>query len=92
MHMASKDTKFKKGHPGGPGRPKGARNKVTDIYLDALASTTTDDVLQVVEKLKVSRPDAYLKLLSALVPRDLDINHSGNLSVSVIDYKDDSDS
>ena len=79
---------FKKGQGG---RPKGARNKVTKIYLDALAATDVDGVLEVVEKLKVSRPDAYLKLLGALVPKDLDINHSGSLSVSVIDYQDDTE-
>ena len=87
--MASKDTKFKKGSAGGPGRPKGARNKVTDIYLGALSKTTVDDVLQVVEKLKDTRPDAYLKLLGALVPKDMDVNLSGNINVSIVDYKDE---
>ena len=86
--MGSNSTSFKKGGTS-TGRPKGARNKVTKIYLDALACTTKAEVLQVVDKLKDKHPDAYLKHLGALVPKDLDINHSGNINVSVIDYQDD---
>ena len=86
--MPREDTQFKKGNKS-QGRKKGSRNKVTNIYLDALSKTTVDDVLQVVEKLRDTRPDAYLKLLGALVPKDLDINHSGNINVSIVDYKDE---
>ena len=81
--MASSGTSFKKGEGG---RPKGARNKVTKIYLDALACTTKAEVLQVVDKLKEKHPDAYLKHLGALVPKDLDVNLTGNINISVIDY------
>ncbi|KKK87150.1 hypothetical protein LCGC14_2756100, partial [marine sediment metagenome] len=41
---------------------------------------------EVIEKIKKSKPEAYLKFYAQLVPRDLDINHSGNINISVIDY------
>jgi len=81
--MASKDTKFKNGHAGGPGRPKGARNKITKKYLDSLLKAYDPEVI---EKIKKDRPDVYIKLYSQLVPKDLDVNLTGNINISVIDY------
>ncbi len=87
--MANKDTQFKEGHSGGPGRPKGARNKVTKAYLDAVAKSFAKNGPEVLEIIKEKRPDVYMKLVAALVPKDLDVNLSGNISISVIDYSED---
>ena len=85
--MAREDTQFKAGKSNpGKGRPKGARNKITKLYLDSLLKAYDPDVI---ESIKEKRPDVYLKLYSQLVPKDLDVNHSGNISISVIDYADD---
>ncbi len=80
---------FKPGNKAGKGRVKGSRNKLTKAYLDALAADFKDNGVQVIEKVRDKRPDAYLKAVGLLVPKDLDINHSGSLSVSVVDYQDD---
>ncbi len=87
--MASKDTQFKDGHSGGPGRPKGARNKVTQAYLEAVAKSFAKNGPEVLEIIKEKRPDVYMKLVAALVPKDLDVNHSGDLNVYVVAYQDD---
>jgi len=34
--MGSKDTQFKAGQSGGPGRPKGSKNKLAESYLHDL--------------------------------------------------------
>ena len=79
----SNATVFKKGEGG---RKKGSRNKITKKYLDALAKAFDPNVI---EKIKKTKPDVYIKLYSQLVPKDLDINHSGNISVTVVDYSED---
>lgn len=84
--MPSKDTQFKKGHKKQGGRGKGVRNKITKVYLDSLLKAYDPDVI---EKIKKTKPDAYLKHYSQLVPKDLDVNLSGNISISVVDYQDD---
>ena len=84
--MPCEDTQFKKGHSG---RPKGARNKVTKLYLDAVAESFAKNGPEVLEIIKEKRPDVYMKLVAALVPKDLDVNHSGDLNVYVVAYQDD---
>jgi len=87
--MGSKDTQFKDGHSGGPGRPKGARNKITKAYLDAVAKSFAKNGPEVLEIIKEKRPDVYMKLVAALVPKDLDVKHSGDLAIQVVNYTDD---
>ena len=84
--MSSTDTQFKKGNKAGKGRKKGSRNKITKKYFDTLDIAWDPDVI---EEIKKDRPDVYIKLYSQLVPKDLDINHSGNISISVVDYSED---
>ncbi len=87
--MGSKDTQFKAGSSGGPGRPKGARNKITKAYLDAVAKSFAKNGPEVLEIIKEKRPDVYMKLVAALVPKDLDVKHSGDLTIQVVNYTDD---
>ena len=85
--MAREDTQFRTGKANpSKGRVKGSRNKITKKYLDSLLKAYDPDVI---DKIKEKRPDVYIKLYSQLVPKDLDVNHSGNISISVIDYQDD---
>ncbi len=87
--MGSKDTQFKAGNSGGPGRQKGARNKITKAYLDAVAKSFAKNGPEVLEIIKEKRPDVYMKLVAALVPKDLDVKHSGDLAIQVVNYTDD---
>ncbi len=83
--MASKDTKFKNGHAGGPGRPKGSKNKVSKRVLNAIYKSL-EDADESLKLLKKGDLSAYWRIAAAQIPKDLDINHSGNISISVIDY------
>ena len=79
----NKATRFKKGEGG---RKQGSRNKITKKYLDTLVTAWDPDVI---EELKEKRPDVYIKLYSQLVPKDLDVKHSGSVNVTVVDYSED---
>ena len=62
--------RFITGNIGG-GRPKGARNKLTDLFV----STVTEDFQQhgasALESLRLSDPASYLRLIASVVPRGL---------------------
>ncbi len=85
--MPSSDTQFKKGNKG-PGRPKGSRNKITKKYLDDLVASYAEHGKEMIEKVRVDEPVVYLRLIAALVPKDLDIKHSGDVTVQIVNYGD----
>ena len=59
------DTRFKPGQSGNPaGRPKGARNKVTENLLEALASDFEAHGKEVIEKVRAEKPHDYLKIVA----------------------------
>lgn len=87
--MASKDTQFKAGQSGGPGRPKGSKNKVTEEFLRVLAADFKKHGKSVIERVREESPDVYLRLVAQLVPKDLDVKHSGDVNVQVVNYEDD---
>ncbi len=84
--MPREDTQFKKGEGG---RMKGARNKFSQAFIKDVAKSWAEHGVQTLETLREKRPDAYVKTAAALIPKDLDINHSGNINISVVDYQDD---
>jgi len=83
----AKDTRFQKGSTSN-GRPKGARNKFSQAFIRDVAKSWAEHGTETLEKLREKRPDAYVKTASALIPKDLDINHSGNINISVVDYEE----
>lgn len=69
---AVRDSKgrFLTGNSGG-GRPKGSRNRLTDTFLSAIADDFTANGIEAIERVRKKDPAAYLKLISALIPRQL---------------------
>ena len=84
--MAREDTQFKKGEGG---RKLGARNKFSQAFIKNFADNWKEHGEQAIEKLRETKLEAYVKTGAALVPKDLDVNVSGNINISVIDYQDD---
>ncbi len=86
--MGSKDTQFKKGNGGGPGRPKGAKNKLAEIYLNDLHEVYLEGGKEALEQVKEEQPREFVKLVAQLLPKDLDLKHSGDVHVTIVKYKD----
>jgi len=86
--MPSSDTHFKKGNKG---RVRGSRNKVSKRVLNAIYKAL-DDADVSLNTLKDKDLAAFWRIAAAQVPKDVDINHSGNLNVSVVAYSDDDES
>ena len=86
--MGSKDTQFKVGQSGGPGRPKGARNKFSEDYVEAFAADFEEHGAEVIERIRIEQPAVYLKLAAMLVPKDFNLKHSGDVMIQIVDYAD----
>jgi hypothetical protein len=62
--------------PGQGGRKKGSRNKLGEDFLLALANDFESHGAEAIERVRIERPDAYLKIIASLLPRDLNLNVS----------------
>jgi hypothetical protein len=63
---------FVAGVSGNPdGRPKGSRNKLTEIFLNIVAKDFADNGAEVIERVRREDPVMYLRIVGSLVPREL---------------------
>jgi len=59
--------------PGNPGRPKGSRNKLGEAFVQALQESFEKHGPETIEKVRVEKPDQYLKVIASLLPKQLEI-------------------
>ena len=87
--MTSSDTQFKKGNKKGKGRVKGSRNKLTDAWIKDLYEVYQDVGKEKLRQAMEDRSDVVMKHIAALVPKDVDVKHSGDVTINIVDYQDD---
>jgi hypothetical protein len=62
------------GQSGNPtGRPKGARNKLSEAFLGALADDFDEHGETVIQKVREERPHDYLKIVATVLPKRMEI-------------------
>jgi hypothetical protein len=59
--------------PGNPGRPKGARNKLGEDFLKALADDFETNGVAAIATVREERPHEYLKVVASLLPKHVEI-------------------
>ena len=62
---------FKKGHPGGPGRAFGSKNKLQYKFLTALQADFEGNGEAVIRICRIEEPIKYLQLVAGLMPKEL---------------------
>ena len=68
------DTRFQPGQSGNlAGRPKGARNKLSENFINAFALDFEQHGAAVIEKVRKERPQDYLKVAASLLPKQMEI-------------------
>lgn len=60
--------------PGNPGRPKGARNKLGEAFIEAMHDDFEKHGSSVIERVRDEKPDQYLKVIASILPKDLNVN------------------
>lgn len=80
---------FKPGQSGNPkGRPPGSKNKIAEDFLKALAADFEANGEQVIENVRLNKPDAYLKIVADLVPKEMNLDVRTNPLQSLLDTID----
>lgn len=75
---------FKPGQSGNPaGRPLGARHKLGEAFIEALREDFEKEGKAAIVKVRTEKPDAYLKVIASLLPKD--VNLSGSLDLGDTD-------
>lgn len=65
---------WKAGQSGNPaGRPKGARSKLGEAFLDAMLADFEQHGSDVIERVRDEKPEQYLRVVASLLPRDLNV-------------------
>jgi hypothetical protein len=66
------DTRFKPGQSGNPaGRPKGARSRLGETFIQALAEDFDLHGPETIAKVRSKDPTAYIKVISNILPREV---------------------
>lgn len=66
---------FKPGQSGNPsGRPKGARSRLGEAFLEAMHADFEEHGTTVIAKVRDEKPDQYLKVIASILPKDLNVN------------------
>lgn len=55
------------------GRPKGSRNKLGEDFVAALQKDFEEHGTQVIETVRTEKPDAYLKVIASILPKELNV-------------------
>lgn len=66
--------------PGNPGRPKGSRNKLGEDFIAALHDDFQEHGVEAIQAVRKDKPDAYLKVLAMILPKELKITNESDLT------------
>ena len=78
------DGRFLSGNSGG-GRPKGSRNRLTELLMTAIVDDFATHGTTAIARLRDDDPATYLRMVTALVPRELILQREAQ---PVPDYAD----
>ena len=62
--------------PGQGGRVKGARNRLSMAFVEALAKEFSEHGAEAIRIMRIEKPAEFIKVIAAILPREFDITTS----------------
>src|SRR5919108_3885794 len=81
---AESDVRFQPGGPAGPGRPKGARNKLGKRFLDDCLADWEEHGAAAIRIMRIEDPIKYCLMMASILPREVDVT-----STTITELPDD---
>lgn len=72
----AKDGRFLSGNTASPGRPRGSRVKLSEAFLAALCADFEQHGAATIERVRIDKPDAYLKVIASILPKQIEVTES----------------
>lgn len=75
--MADRDDetgRFLPGNSGFGGRPKGARSKLGEAFIEDMLADWEANGPAAIVTVREKKPDAYLRVIASILPKDLNVN------------------
>lgn len=72
----AKDGRFLTGNTASAGRPRGSRVKLSEAFLAALCEDFMQHGAATIERVRIDKPDAYLKVIAAILPKQIEVTES----------------
>lgn len=82
----SRDAKGRFG-PGNPGKPKGARHALGEAFIKALHDDFEKHGVATIETVRTEKPDAYVKVIASLLPKEFKIETVSDLTDEQLDAR-----
>lgn len=73
--------------PGNPGRPKGSRNKLGEAFIAALHDDFTEHGVETIAKVRLERPQDYMRVVASLLPKEFKIETVSELTDDQLDAR-----
>lgn len=81
--------RFVAGNSGNGGRPKGARTKLGEAFLEAMYSDFTEHGVAAIVKVRDEKPDQYLKVVASILPKEIEAGERlGNILEDILERVD----
>lgn len=75
--------RFLTGNTGG-GRPKGARAKLGEAFIEAMRSDFEQHGAAAIAKVRDEKPDQYLKVIASILPKEIDLGEETQTALANI--------
>jgi hypothetical protein len=79
--------RFLTGAKPGPGRPRGARSRLTESFLDDLSCAWSEHGKEALRKCAVEEPSTFVRVVSQLLPRDIDLSLTADVNLFAASFE-----